>query len=165
MARSSSRRSRQKRRSHETTTRGRYNQSGRDARDIASGGLTLPRSAVLLGVGFSKNSGSTYLRSIEDRRTWHPEGINRPARLFHAPSARFRQIERPYRRPNEAVRSAAFTAFKSFAPAGIAFQNPSRVLICVRRNIRREVLHARGVAGRSGLRPPRRSWSSGISCR
>lgn len=53
----------------------------------------------------------------------------------------------------------------SYTKAIVAFQDPQRVPVCVRRKQRKAVLHAKGVAGRKGLRPPRRNLTSNYSCR
>ncbi|MEM2002486.1 MAG: hypothetical protein QXT77_07575 [Candidatus Methanomethylicaceae archaeon] len=44
------------------------------------------------------------------------------------------------------------------------FPDPERVLVCARRQIRKEVMHARGVAG-GKVRRPRRNELSKISCK
>lgn len=73
------------------------------------------------------------------------------------------------------TRSARFP--RTYAPAAfvgrpgrqtkatVSFRVPEAVLICVRRKRRKEVIHALGVAGARGLRKPRRSEFSEISCR
>lgn len=47
---------------------------------------------------------------------------------------------------------------------GLRFFMPSRVAVCVQRNIRKEVLHSKKIAGKNGLKAPRRSANSSISC-
>lgn len=90
--------------------------------------------------------------ALEDRRLWHPERQNRP--FAAAP----RQASRPVARQRPAFHQPSQTR------AIIAFQEPSRVAVCVRRGIRREVLHALGVAGKRGLGGPHRNEASTISC-
>lgn len=49
----------------------------------------------------------------------------------------------------------------------LAYADPSKVLVCARREVRRQVLHATGIAGANRLRnfrKPRRTGTSGISC-
>lgn len=50
------------------------------------------------------------------------------------------------------------------SPLPMAFQQPDQVIRCVRRKSRREVLHARGIAGNRNLRPPRRNEFSDVKC-
>lgn len=87
------------------------------------------------------------LSLLEDRRSYHPEG-----RLF---------TKRPFL---SQPRSASRLVQRSWIGHNVAFANPEHVAVCVRRKARKQVLHAKGVAGRKGLRRPRRSSASGISC-
>lgn len=86
-----------------------------------------------------------------DRRLYHPEGSDRPVDAYIR-SARRLQVARKVRGIARAV------------PMGISFWRPSKVLICVRRRMRREVMHALGIAGSGGLKYPRYTWHSEISC-
>lgn len=95
------------------------------------------------------------LQQIEDRRTWHPDGTHRPARSFTRSTHR---LTAPYD-PSE-----AFGISFDRPTYKIGFLNPNRVLICVRRKIRRQVLHAFRIAGGSGFKKPRFSEYSRISC-
>jgi len=51
-----------------------------------------------------------------------------------------------------------------FNPARVQFGDPQRLRLCQRRNERRRVLHAKGVAGSKGLRRYRRNEWSDVSC-
>jgi len=101
-----------------------------------------------------------FLRSIEDRRTWHPEGPQRPARTLSRARQRFTLVE-PLKRNQK--RTPAYSGVN----ATVAFAAPESVAVCVRRQQRKEVLHARKKTGRGKGRQkrPRRSWYSSISCR
>lgn len=90
------------------------------------------------------------LRLYEDRRTWYPEAI-RPARSFQGPT-------RLQIKPVSRARHLAYP------PQAVSFVAPRRVLVCVRRQIRREVLHAFRKTGRSGQRSPRLTQWSGVHC-
>lgn len=104
------------------------------------------------------------LRALEDRRTWHPEGPNRPARSFNRsnhqivvgpdPASRSGRSE-PYR-PSKPWRTL---------PSIVAFGEPENVAVCVRREQRREVLHAKKKTGRRGQKKPRWTKLSRVSCR
>lgn len=48
--------------------------------------------------------------------------------------------------------------------SGLTFALPKRVALCVQRKTRKEVLHANKIAGKNGLKAPRRSANSSISC-
>lgn len=47
----------------------------------------------------------------------------------------------------------------------VAFQAPSKVHLCVRRGVRREVMFANGKTGKGGQRRPRYNVHSKISCK
>lgn len=104
------------------------------------------------------------LTQFEDRRQWHPEGTYAPARSFS--QSRHRLVAA---RPKISARPPRLSKRYSqrlYSPTHrIAFSNPSRVLICVRRQQRREVLHAFRKTGRGGHRRPRYNHYSSISCR
>jgi len=97
------------------------------------------------------------LTILEDRRTFDPEQDFRPARGFRQP--RHRLVVRP-----NTHRAAGLQRPLSL-PSQISFRLPQNVLVCVRRQRRKEVLHAIGKAGRVGQRSPRRNPYSEISCR
>lgn len=100
---------------------------------------------------------STFLSEIQDERLWHPEApydmISRtvrgtPARIEVAPRPLQGRFGIPWR-----VRWSSGDA---------------RAIVCVRRQRRKEVIHARGVAGRKGVRKvakPKRTWRSNLHCR
>lgn len=49
-------------------------------------------------------------------------------------------------------------------PTGVRFAEPQKLDLCKRREIRRRVLHAKGVAGSKGIRKYRRNEWSNVSC-
>lgn len=93
------------------------------------------------------------LRPFEDRRTFHPQGVTRPARSFK--SSRHR-LEVPRAPRIKKIQASAYPSFH------IGFESPKRVLVCVRRKQRQEVIHALGHSG-SGKRRKRRSRRSEYS--
>lgn len=103
-------------------------------------------------------------QELEDRREWFPGSYRftgfEPAKTFSG---------RPARLVAGAVRLGPVGPSRPlrgvYPSARIGFEQPRRVLVCVRRQVRREVLHARGVAGSRGLRAAVRNVYSSISCR
>lgn len=103
----------------------------------------------------------------EDRRLfspytpWNAPGPRRidsfgPARPLVVPDPQSRS--RPVSRPSKAYRVIPYVS------RTVAFEKPQGVVLCRRRQIRREVLHATG--GTSGrVRKPRFSEWSQVSCR
>lgn len=90
---------------------------------------------------------------VADRRTWHPAGpLTRP---WAAPFSSSRQV---------AKQNPSFNQ-PSYTKAVVAFQAPDGVAVCVRRKRRKQVLHAKGVAGKKGIRRYRRNYTSNYSCR
>lgn len=100
--------------------------------------------------------------AIEDRRQFHPVHPAPPRsfpnrteyRIAAATSASQRQ-------PGTGARGRP----SLFLSPHVAFRAPGRVLICIRRKVRREVLHAKGVAGGRVSRRRRRNENSNISCK
>lgn len=127
-----------------------YKQAGRENK-ILFANRRLPLSEVSIkDFLYGRDS----LGEIEDRRRFHPEGVVRAARRVDSGRARFR-----------IVGSTDFAAPEARSvPFGIGFREPKRVLVCIRRKIRREVLHAFRVAGRRGLNGPRYSEFSKVRC-
>lgn len=87
----------------------------------------------------------------EDRRVWHPLRAYRPAANVHGAQHQL-QVSSPAR------------VYSGVVPVGVSFRGSQKVLVCIRRKIRRQVMHALGVAGSVGLRRPRRNWTSEIHC-
>lgn len=117
---------------------------GRDAYAVASPVHRLPRPAVLrLPV--------QVLPLIEDRRRFDPTiSVSRPKSIRQDQA---RLTLRASRAPVKQTKTP------------LSFAVPEKVALCRRREIRREVLHAKRVAGKRGLRPPRRNLWSSISCK
>ena len=93
------------------------------------------------------------LADLEDRRRFHPMRALRPA--FSLPRGASRLVVREPKR--------ARALFPAQTRAVIAFANPRRVLICLRRKARREVLMALGKGG-GGAKRPRRNEFSDVRC-
>lgn len=92
----------------------------------------------------------------EDRRVYHPEGRFRPALASFRPAARIVAVD-PVRKNRIVPKQTKAT---------LAFADPGKVFVCVRRKVRREVLFASGRgAAPKPKRPPRRNPQSQISCR
>lgn len=108
----------------------------RDAFDIASGVRPLLEHPPLL------RSGRTVLLEIEDRRLFRPSG-----RVASVAS---------YRRPNHLLGAKGMKR--------VRFHAPKHIVLCVRRKERKEVLHAKGVAGGRVSGRRRRNSFSSISC-
>lgn len=104
------------------------------------------------------------LTVFEDRRQFHPEGDYAPARSFN--KSRHRLVVRPARAVAKASRS--FKSPELFTPkfvtSSVYFDAPKRVLVCVRRKIRKQVMFALKKAGRAGQRRQRRNEFSDVYC-
>lgn len=97
------------------------------------------------------------LIEVEDRRNWHPQVTN----LMDAPvrsSRRARvplQLAKPLKRWGKPHR---------FNFSRLQFSSPKQVLVCVRRKVRKEVLHALKKSGRGGNRRRRYNSLSQVRC-
>lgn len=124
------------------------NRGGRGDYTPTSNG-TLPRTSIrplsLLTLNPTETA-TQILRELEDRRTYLPDYRTRPAASQRRSDARLVQdpTQKSLRR--------------------ITFANPAHVAMCLRRKIRREVLHALKVAGGKGFKKPRRNAWSDIGC-
>jgi len=99
------------------------------------------------------------MTSVEDRRTFHPDGLNRPFASFSRPRHRL-EVTRALRQNIPATSSLLWSV-----PKSVSFVAPKRVLTCVRRSIRKQVIFATGYSGRNGAKKYSRNSASQISCR
>lgn len=91
------------------------------------------------------------LRDVEDRRTFHPLGDFRPARATSGHPVKPHVVK-----PAKSSRALSYR---------INFAVPKRTVICVRRQTRKEVLHALRKVGRGrGGGHKRFNWQSEVSC-
>lgn len=90
------------------------------------------------------------LTEVEDRRTYHPLDVFRPAMEIGGTQTTQRVVKKsPY----------------SKLPFGLSFAKPDATIICIRRNQRKEVLHAMRKTGRGQSRKrPSKNWYSKIGC-
>lgn len=102
------------------------------------------------------------LTNFEDFRRWEPELTDdRYPRRFPQPLSR---VSQPITRVFTSGRSLAMPKMFKAIPTGMAFSQPSRVVLCLRRSIRKSVLHALKKTGRGGQRKPRYNLNSTIRC-
>jgi len=97
------------------------------------------------------------LTELEDRRTWNPLGSVAPARSISRDRHRLQATAVTTTQFRSNSRPAKFSHF-------IGFALPRKVLICIRRKRRKEVLHARRKTGKSGQKRPVRNFYSKIKC-
>lgn len=88
------------------------------------------------------------LNEVEDRRTWQPD---KPRGFRAAASTRERVA------PTK-------TSVRLTSPVVSSFKAPAHVAICVRRKIRKSVLHALDKVGKGSSRPRRRNEWSNVKC-
>lgn len=125
---------------------------------------TMPRSRPSLSPARPRplRSGPYYFQPINmtlpgDRRTFHPApDFSRPAFSAFQRSATRLVMPGPVKRAK--LMSARSNAWAT------AFDKPRDVMVCVRRKIRREVIHALGLGGAAGMVPRKRNPFSGVSC-
>lgn len=116
----------------------------RDTPDIASEPF-LPRPLVVVP---APRLSPSVLPDLEDRRRFNPTKTVTPPKSIRKDQARLTHRQTRY-----------------FKNDPIKFADPTRIALCARREIRKEVLHAKKIAGRSGLKKPRRNFWSSISCK
>lgn len=163
----------------------------RDAPSIAN--LRLPKFESKQQVHEFATSARALARSAksepEDRRRFHPEGPDKPARTHRGTVARMtiagvsspkdrKAFAAAQRARRESQRFSAFgsspfavgeaphrSARRNRVPARVRFQSAKHVWICVRRKIRKEIMHALKKTGKAVVRrQPRRNMYSDITC-
>lgn len=104
------------------------------------------------------------LSLFEDRRAWDPDP-ERGALTFGGRYARMVVHTRPViARANTLWSPSAFPVGIQ-VPVGVRFESPFKVITCLRRKVRREIMFARNKAGRGvPKRKSRRSWRSNVVC-
>lgn len=130
-----------------------YTQKGRDYKTIAR----------LDSLPLSKKK-SLFLSEIEDRRRYHPLGRDTyPQSVKYRKAtdliARGRKVQSSHQTNNFAT-----TMFDQDVPQRLGFRIPDQVAVCIRRKIRRQVIHAFDIAGRRGLSGPKYNNYSKIRC-
>lgn len=95
------------------------------------------------------------INQYQDNRTWHPERAFRPAlSILRRGAVRSRPLvlkkPTPYQTPR--------------LTEPLRFVDPKKAIVCIKRNARKRVLHAKKIAGSGGLRKPRRNHLSEVSC-
>lgn len=122
-----------------------YQKGGRDTHDISRRSLPLSQKY--------KTTPVSNLQAYEDRRRWHPELAERPQITLSQVPARYRVKSVTYKQKHPQISRAQSYSELAFQQPSfrIGYINPDRVLLCVRRQVRREVLHAKQIAGGRGL--------------
>lgn len=98
------------------------------------------------------------LRVFEDRRTYHPDRLRPPLTVSRRDQRKLLDV---------ATRGAVRSQPPLHRPARsvLSFAVPKKVLICMRRERRRETLFALGRTGRGARSVKRRNEWSAVSCR
>lgn len=135
----------------------------RGERDI----LSIPNDVSLLRPPLAADSISMRARRLmleaEDRRQYHPESEFAPAkRLDGRPTRGVRVATVPKKRTVGVRKIRVYR--ENILPWQVAFKDPKRLLVCIRRRIRREVLHAFKLTGKGSGSAKRFNQFSGIRC-
>lgn len=105
---------------------------------------------------------SGHLLDIEDGRLWHPDADHGALTI----GGRFAHVvvhKRPVIGRANTIWSGRGLPVGVQVPVGIQFESPLKVVTCVRRKVRRQIMFATGRGGKFH-RKPRRSWRSDIKC-
>jgi len=96
---------------------------------------------------------SPQLTLLEDRRRFYPDDFRPPAAIYKSatqPVARLSYSKRP---------GVKYSFRPKQTKAVIAFKAPEAVAVCVRRKVRKEIMHAMGKAGGKVRKPKHNSLS------
>jgi len=126
-----------------------------------------PLSAILTAPTVTHASPLTL---IDDRRTWHPQGELRPFKtvqgaVTHVISEVNRNVVRKQRGRTRLLQPKAFSQAKLVFGDRSTQRAAPGVLVCVRRQTRKEVIHALGKGGSRHKRKVRRNTTSNIGCK
>lgn len=105
-------------------------------------------------------------RAHEDRRRFHPLQAAAPALSFNQRRTLLTVAKRPVRTTIQSpfgMDQIKRTIFKT-AIRSVGFAYPRRVLVCLRRQARKEVMFATNKAGQGGQKAPIKNMLSKISC-
>lgn len=110
----------------------------------------------------------------DDRRRWHPDGDNRPVLTRSGTIASVRVGPASWtvhKRPVVARGYFGGVMPKGFqVPIGLKFANEWSVSTCIRRKVRREIIHAKNLVFKvkrrgAGAGGKRMDWRYGLKCR
>lgn len=108
------------------------------------------------------------LSEIEDRRRHHPLGPNQPAKQLSGHPVKPHKVKSTVTRVKRAADGRPMKSRVAVVgvPARLRFAVPLRTIVCVRRKVREEVLHALRKTGKGARRSKkaRRNVYSHISC-
>lgn len=102
------------------------------------------------------------LRLFEDRRHYHPDPV-RPANSFTRTRHRLKLYTNQPRQSSHSP--SRINVYTPSVAVGVGFDRPRRVLVCVRRKQRREVIFAKNKHGKSGQKKPKFNRFSKVRCR
>lgn len=134
------------------------NKKRRDTIDIANRGLPFSDYVTVINNNFPDD-----LRLYEDRREYHPDRVPSAATRTGRDYI-LRERVKKRRRPSNASVSSGIVRHDPIVHR-IGFEQPEKVAICVRRSIRREVLHARKKTGKRGQKKAKWNFYSRVSCK
>lgn len=106
--------------------------------------------------------GRPILSEIEDRRFFNPD-IYSPLRISNV-VARVTSLPNVNRKKTSRFITVVPYPARPNKIYSLGFKDPSGVILCVRRKIRKEIIHARGIAG-SKVRKPRFNEFSRVRCK
>lgn len=110
---------------------------------------------------------SDFLRSVSDGRFFNPEPSYVSQRSLSGLRHRLKLYEPRARRivSSRHESSVQMRSVQSSVPTAIGFTAPKSMLVCVRRQQRREVMHALNKSGRGGQKRPRFNEFSKVRCK
>lgn len=96
-------------------------------------------------------AGLKSLTEVEDRRTFNPRKNIRDSLTILG-------------RPHQLVIKKAYPIKKAYLTAKIGFQQPEKMVICIRRKIRKKMMHIFNIAGKTGFKKKRLNNYSKTEC-
>lgn len=99
-------------------------------------------------------------------RRWSPSplvNLIHDLRTFHPAGARLRPLSSSWSMPDRLATPTIGRPVETFSPV-LSFAKPNQLAVCVRRRVRKQVMHAFKIAG-GKVGKPRHSFNSQFSCK
>lgn len=97
-----------------------------------------------------------HIALVDDRRLFHPDPYRAPVAYGFPKRVRFTiPLPAPYKKARK---------FVNRIPSLIGFDAPQRVIRCIRRKVRKEVMFATKSTGKGSRAPKRRNYWSDVKC-
>lgn len=140
--------------------------SRRTSRDLSTIANPRLRRSPFLSSSYS------FMNNIEDRRLYRPDILSTPRSMYQRTFIVDRNVNLDIHRHRRFVNTRMVSPVNRVGMVSSrltsdlqSFKYPKRVVVCVRRQQRKEVMFAKHYAGRGGQHRPKFNYWSSVTCR